>query len=238
MSAYRYTYNYTSGDMVFDFIDEIIYCEDTITVLDMQGLTNGCREAEDSWVGIEFPSICEAEGKTDLDQLTGVQVGITLKLLGDWRIYSEKTSGKFVATAGNLVQGGPNLGGDPFEPNPLVNYISIQSAASTIVSVSSGSGLSTEEHNRLMAIPTVTLTPEQDAKLTAIPEDTLEADERAQLMGISTDELLTEQRAKELLINRNNTISNRRIVQYVAGGDTTVNVTYDADGIPSSEQMQ
>lgn len=238
MSDYRYTYNYTSGDLVFDFIDEIVYCENTITVLDMQGLINGCREAEDSWIGIEFPSICRASGKNNLDVSTGVQIGITVELLGNWRIFSQKTSGKFVATAGNLIQGGSNLGGDPFEPNPLVNYISIQSAASTIVSVSSGSGLSTEEHNRLMALPTVTLTPEQDSKLMAIPEETLTTEEHDQLMIITTDGLLSEQRAKELILNRNNTISNRRIVQYVAGGDTTVDVAYDADGVPSSEVIQ
>lgn len=163
MSVYRYTYNYTSGDLVFDFIDEIIYCENTITVLDMQGLINGIREAECSEIGIQFPSIAAASGKNNLDVSTGVQIGITIELLGDWRIYSEKNSGKFVATGGNLIQGGPNLGGDPFKENPLVNYISIQSAASTIVNVSTGSGLSTEEHNRLMALPTSTLS-EQRAK--------------------------------------------------------------------------
>ena len=97
-------------------------------------------------------------GKNYLDTDAGIQVGITVQLLGNWVIYSEKDSGVFRVLGGNLVQVG---GGDPFAPNPDLTYVNILSAASTVVSVSSGSGLSTEEHNKLMSVPSTTLEQEE-----------------------------------------------------------------------------
>lgn len=215
MSIYRYTYNYIYGDMIFDFVDQIIYCENTINVLDMQGLINGCREAECSEVGVEFPIICRASGKNNLDTNTGVQIGITLELLGDWRIYSQKTSGKFVATAGNLIQGGPNRDGDPFEPNNLVNYISIQSAASTIVNVSTGSGLSNEEHVKLMSLSVETLTVEEHDKLMEIPSETLTVEQNNNLINALKLDDFTE--TMDILIAQNSELlTEDKFIQYIS----------------------
>lgn len=220
MSIHLYIYNAVSGDWIFDFEDEVISCAASTTILDAQELVNACRAAEEAAIGITYAPICEASGKNYLDEQTGVRVGITVEFLGDWQIYSQKTSGKFIVTGGNVLQGGPNLGGDPFRPNPLVNYISIQSAASTIVSVSTGSGLSAEEHNRLMALPT----------------ETLEADERAALLALQAGQISLAD-FKRLMFNRTNTVQGQRISRYVAGGDTAVDVQYDADGIPISETV-
>ena len=151
--ANTYEYVYSEGALLFDFDSEIISCSPETTTIDIQDLINGCRQAEYSQKGIAYGVVANASGKDYLDTNNGVQVGITIVLLGSWRVYTEKTTGVFRVVGGNLVQ---VSGGDPFEPNPLVTYVNIQSAASTIVQVSTGSGLSTEEHNQLMAIATKT----------------------------------------------------------------------------------
>lgn len=145
----EYVYTYTDGTMTFNFDDSIIETSLSIDTLEIQDLVNGSREAEYSWTGMCFGKICNASGKEYLDTDNGVQVGITCVLLGDWKIHSQKISGVFRVLGGNLVQ---VSGGDPFLPNNLITYINILSASSTIVQVSTGSGLSTAEHNALMAI--------------------------------------------------------------------------------------
>lgn len=228
----EYVYIGNLGNITLDFTTQIISCEDTISTLEIQELIDACREAEYSTFGIAFPKICNASGKDYLDVDNGVQVGITIVLLDGWVVYTERSSGVFKVIGGNLVQ---VSGGDPFEPNPLVTYVNIQSAASTVVSVSSGSGLSTAEHNQLMAIPTETLTTEQEGKI-----DTLVIEQEGQL---------TEARYIDLL-NRRNTISgtetSKRITESIAGtatggGEVTMSVMYDSDdeyALPISEEVQ
>lgn len=231
--AITHVFNGVDGDITFDFTTQIISCENTIDTLTIQELVDGCREAEYSSVGVAFPKICNASGKDYLDVDNGVQVGITIVLLDGWLIYTERNSGVFKVTGGNLVQ---VSGGDPFEPNPLVTYVNIQSAASTVVAVSTGSGLSTAEHNKLMGLPDVTLTEEQDTRL--------------QTIETAAGEQLTEERAVDLLFNRTNTITGtgtrKRISEYVAGtvaggGEVNVAVNYDSSdeyALPSSEEVQ
>jgi len=165
--AISYTYIGVDGNLVFDFINQIIYCSDTIDSLEIQELVDGSREAEYSETGIGFGKICNAGGKEYLDVDNGVQVGITIVLLDNWVILTEKDTGVFKVLGGNLVQVG---GGNPFAENTAITYVNIQSAASTIVSVSSGSGLSTAEHNRLFALPVTTL--ETDERTAVLSTDT------------------------------------------------------------------
>lgn len=167
-----------------DFTNNEINCSNDIDTLLVQDLNNVIREAEASPIGMCFDTICNTSGKEDLDVDNGVQVGITLELLGNWLVYSEKTSGRFRVTGGNLLR---SDGEDPFKENTLVSYVNIQSAASTIVSVSSGSGLSTAEHNQLMALPTTTLESDERSQLLAIPTETLTSAENTQLFAIPTD---------------------------------------------------
>lgn len=212
--AVIHEYESTYGTIEVDFTNQVINCEDTITTLEVQEIVNAAREAEYSESGVAFPGILNASGKEYLDINNGVQVGVTCVLLDEWTVYTRKTSGVFRVVGGNLVQ---VSGGDPFKPNPLVTQINILSAASTIVTVSSGSGLSTAEHNQLMAIPTETLTEGQSQKLESIPG---------------------EDRLKEMMFNRSNTVQNKLITNYIAGGDTSVSVEYDSNGIPTSETIQ
>lgn len=224
MSVNQYVYHSISGDWVFDFDEEIISCSPLVSTLTIQELINACRKAECSDLGISYLKICDAGGKNYLDTDAGIQVGITVQLLGNWVIYSEKDSGVFRVLGGNLVQVG---GGDPFAPNPDITYVNILSAASTVVSVSSGSGLSTEEHNKLMSVPSTTL--EQEEK------DTINLTSEITQMIAANQVMLAD--LKKLLFERQNTIQNKKITSYIAGEDTTVNVTYNSDGVPISETI-
>ena len=161
--AVTYTYSGSDDDIVFDFTNEEINVGNGFDDLDIQELVNAIREAEYSETGITFDKIGDASGKNDLDAANGVQVGITLELLGDWVVYTEKVAGTFKVWGGNLLQTG---GGDPFKENPLVTYINILSAASTIVTVSTGSGLSAAQNTQLMA----TLTKDSTVDSTTLEE--------------------------------------------------------------------
>lgn len=134
-----------------DFQNNFINIGSPQTDVLVQDLVNFIREEEASERGIVYDAIAGASGKEDLGN--GVAVGVTVNLLGDWQI--KFWEGNYIAKiyGGNLV-GGP--GGDPIAYSAGVQTLLIQSAASTVVQVSSGSGLSTEEHNALMAVENAT----------------------------------------------------------------------------------
>lgn len=129
---------------LFDFNQKIIHVTNPQTDVDILDLLTAIRYAEASEIGMQYGKICNASGKESLG--SGVSVGITLQLL-EWQIefwegnYSAKISG------GNLVGG---ISGDPVKYSAGVQVLLIQSAASTVVQVSTGSGLSQEEHAQLM----------------------------------------------------------------------------------------
>ena len=128
----------------FDFEDKIINVLNPQTDVDVQDLYDACRQAEDSETGIQYEKITSASGKESLG--SGVAVGLTIELLG-WQL--RFWEGNYIAkiTGGNLV-GGP--GGDPVAYSAGVQVLLIQSAASTVVQVNMGSGLSQDEHDQLM----------------------------------------------------------------------------------------
>lgn len=214
MSTYQY--ESTFGYLLFDFAQEIIFVENTIAVLEVQEIVNGLREAESEIPGISYPEIGDATGKSNLSAASTVQVGITLELFGNWRIYSERDTGFFTVLGGNLLR---SDGGNPFEANPGLSYINIQSAAATIVNVSSGPGTG----------------------------DGFTANDRTVLQGVSQDTQairtaqtaqLTESRFKSLSFNRKNTVNNKTITSYRPNDEIQVNVTYNADGVPTEENIQ
>jgi hypothetical protein len=196
-----YTYSGAHGDIEFDFSNSEINVDAAYDDLQVQEVYDAAKAAEFSTTGIAFDSICTASGKDALNAALGIYRGIACQLLGYWKLYSKKGSGTFTLWGGCLL---PSYYGKVFKPNNNIEEINILEQNSTIVTVSSGSGLSTEEHNRLMSIPAT------------VP---------------STDTV------KGLLFERQNTIAGGKITQYVANGDTTVNVTYDGSGIPESEEI-
>ena len=132
----------------FDFKNQLINITSSQTEVQIQDLINKIREAEESEEGIQYEKIADASGKESLGG--GVSVGLTVELLGNWQI--KFWEGDYIAkiTGGNLVGG---ISDDPVAYSPGVQVLLIQSAASTVVTLSTGSGLSTAEHDKLMSIP-------------------------------------------------------------------------------------
>lgn len=113
----------------------------------IQDLVNAIRAEEASERGITYPHIADATGKDNLGG--GVAVGITCSLLDPWQL--EPYAGNYTLTidGGNLV----SLRSD----NDVTYYVVggpqieiTRAAAGVISTVTSGSGLSTAEHDALM----------------------------------------------------------------------------------------
>ena len=139
------------GILTFLLADQIISCQNTISVLTAQELLDACRTVEDSVVGMQFGTVAYAAGKTDLS--ASIQVGITVTLLENWTIYSQKTSGSFTIQDGNIVRWDATT---PFYPNTLCTYQQILIQGGVITTVSGGSGLSPSESAKLMGLPSAT----------------------------------------------------------------------------------
>ncbi len=130
-----------------DWINNQILINSPQTDLSCQDLINFIREQEDTEMGISHDNIVEptkASGKQALSG--GVTVGITIELNSPWQLKFWEGSYVATITGGNLVGG---LAGNPVAYSTGVQVLVIQSAASTIVTNNTGSGLSTEEHDRL-----------------------------------------------------------------------------------------
>ena len=131
----------------FDFTNKKIHVQNPQTDVDILDLLNAIRDAEASEMGIQYGKIADASGKEQLGE--EVRVGVTVQLL-DWQV--QFWEGNYIAkiAGGNLVGG---VAGDPVAYTAGVQVLLIQSAASTVVNVSTGSGLSQTEHDQLMALP-------------------------------------------------------------------------------------
>lgn len=112
----------------FNFVTSLIAVDSGVTDVDCSALYDACKLAQSSEEGIIYDRIAKGSG---LDTLgPGVQVGITVELLGAWQL--SFTAGNYVArvAGGNLI-GGP--GGDPIAYSPGVQALLIQSANATVV---------------------------------------------------------------------------------------------------------
>lgn len=104
--------------LTFDFINSIIEVPLPDTSIDIQTLLNEIRDMEDELnPSMSYPKIADAFGKQDLSG--GVQVGITLVLLNNWKlrfaarlpctdpttqtVACEVTGGNLVAVSGNPI---------------------------------------------------------------------------------------------------------------------------------------
>jgi hypothetical protein len=118
-----------------------------------QDLINEIRAAEDSFEGIAHGKIADASGKEQLAE--GILVGITIELLENWQL--KFWAGDYIAKihGGNLVGGPAN---DPVAYTPGVQALLILSASATLVTMEGGGGdggLTQEEHDWLMSLPTL-----------------------------------------------------------------------------------
>jgi hypothetical protein len=135
----------------FNFTNSTINIDGGVFDVDCYTLYDAIKLAQASEEGIIYGRIGKGSG---LDSLgPGVQVGITVELLGSWNIYF--TPGNYVAriAGGNLV-GGPD--GDPIAYSPGVQALLIQSANATVVTTGGGGGGSSAAD--IWSYPTRTLT--------------------------------------------------------------------------------
>jgi hypothetical protein len=143
--AVQYTATIGAYEFGFDFEAQRVDVDATITRLDVGDLWEAMKQAMYSQIGIVYPPIAIAEGKTNLS--AGIATYLTVIMLDNWEINTLRVAGKFEVAGGNLVR---HDGEDPFLDNPLITYINQVSQAGVIATVSTGSGLSTEEHDKLM----------------------------------------------------------------------------------------
>ena len=130
----------------YDFTNKIIGISEAQADVSVIGLLSDIREAEASEIGICYGQIASASGGESLGG--SVSVGVTVNLLDDWQV--QFAPGNYIAkiSGGNLVGG---LGGDPVAYSMGVQVLLLQSAASTVVLQSTGSGLSAEQDATLTA---------------------------------------------------------------------------------------
>lgn len=127
--------SYYVEPFTFRFEDSTILVDVGVTDVDCFVLYDAIKLAQASEEGIIYGRIGKGSG---LDSLgPGVQVGLTVELLGAWNLYFNP--GNYVArvAGGNLI-GGP--GGDPIAYSPGVQALLIQSAAATVITVQDGGG--------------------------------------------------------------------------------------------------
>ncbi len=112
----------------FDFATSRIEVDAGGSEVDCATLYSAIKEAQSSVEGIIYERIASGSGLSELGP--GVQVGLTVELLGVWQL--RFAPGNYVAriAGGNLI-GGP--GGDPVAYSAGVQTLLIQSAAATVV---------------------------------------------------------------------------------------------------------
>jgi hypothetical protein len=119
---------YYTAPFTFRFEEQIIDVDGGVTNVDCGLLYAAIRLAQATQEGVIFNPVGRASGLNSLGP--GVQVGITVELLGSWQL--RFAPGAYIArvAGGNLI-GGP--GGDPIAYSADVQLLLIQSAASTVV---------------------------------------------------------------------------------------------------------
>lgn len=120
--------SYYLAPFTFNFDTEYIDVDAGITDIDVLVLYDAIKLAQSSDEGIIYDVAGKASGLNQLGP--GVQVGITVELLGTWQL--RFPAGNYIArvAGGNLI-GGP--GGDPIAYTAGVQTLLIQSAAATVV---------------------------------------------------------------------------------------------------------
>ena len=119
---------YYIAPFTFNFGTSLINVDAGVDDVDCIVLYSAIKLAQASEEGIIYDRIGKGSGLSALGP--GVQVGLTVELLGAWQL--RFTTGNYIArvAGGNLI-GGP--GGDPIAYSSGVQTLLIQSAASTVV---------------------------------------------------------------------------------------------------------
>jgi len=117
----------------FDFLASKIDVDSGVADIDCATLYSAIKRAQASEEGIIYDRIGRGSGLNTLGP--GVQVGLTVEVLGNWQL--RFPAGNYIAriAGGNFI-GGP--GGDPIAYTAGVQTLLIQSAASTVVTMGAG----------------------------------------------------------------------------------------------------
>jgi len=146
-----YTATVGGKDYGFDFADKRIDIDATVLSVSVGDLWDAIQEAQAATEGMAYDQIATAEGLTTLS--TGITTFLTVTLLTTWEINTLLSSGKFEVAGGNLVRDDED---DPVRDNPLITYINNLSQAGVVATVTTGSGLSAAQDQRLIDIETKT----------------------------------------------------------------------------------
>jgi hypothetical protein len=124
---------YYSAPFTFDFVVSRIDVDAGVDDVDCATLYTAIKAAQASEEGIIYERIGRGSGLNILGP--GVQVGLTVEVLGNWQL--RFPAGNYIAriAGGNFI-GGP--GGDPIAYTAGVQTLLIQSAASTVVTEGGG----------------------------------------------------------------------------------------------------
>lgn len=156
--------SYYVAPFTFNFQTALIGVDSGVVDVDCNVLYDAIKLAQWSEEGIIYDRIGKGSG---LDTLgPGVQVGITVELLGSWQL--KFPTGNYVAriAGGNLI-GGP--GGDPIAYSAGVQALLIQSANATVVTTSGTSPADLAEAVRTELSPELTEIGQIKAKTDTIP---------------------------------------------------------------------
>lgn len=126
---------YYSAPFTFNFQTTLVEVDAGVVDVDCNVLYDAIKLAQWSEEGIIYDRIAKGSG---LDTLgPGVQVGITVELLGSWQL--SFPAGNYIArvAGGNLI-GGPS--DDPIAYSAGVQALLIQSANATVVTTGGGGG--------------------------------------------------------------------------------------------------
>ena len=119
--------------VVFYKIDKVILIEAPATEVTIQELVDAIRDWQDEVGNMEVANFLEASGKEDLGG--GVKVGITLKLINNWRIqFADRSGPDYVSckvSGGNLVAVN-DYGNNPIKPSAYTQVTIAQSSSATI----------------------------------------------------------------------------------------------------------
>ena len=143
---------YYSAPFTFDFSASKIDVDVGATDIDCATLYAAIKAAQASEEGIIYDRVGIGSGLNVLG--AGVQVGLTVEVLGNWQL--RFPAGDYVARiAGGNYIGGP--GGDPIAYTAGVQTLLIQSAASTVVTI--GAGIPTAAQNAAAVLAAAQATP-------------------------------------------------------------------------------
>jgi hypothetical protein len=143
---------YYTAPFTFDFAVSRIDVDSGAVDVDCATLYTALKAAQASEEGIIYGRIGRGSGLNNLGP--GVQVGLTVEVLGDWQL--RFPAGNYVAriAGGNFI-GGP--GGDPISYTAGVQTLLIQSAASTVVTA--GGSVPTAAQNAAAVLAAAQATP-------------------------------------------------------------------------------